>query len=109
MGRLFLLIIILCSGLVVLISCAPKPSNDIIAPNQKATNGISLYEEYCASCHKPFAKTTKPQRRIGRLRSSIEHFPAMNNLDFLSDVQLEAIASALATISTEYASNKNKR
>ena len=109
MDRFFLFIIVLCSGLVLLISCAPKPSNDINSLSQKATNGISLYEEYCASCHRTFVKTTKPQRHIGRLRSSIEHFPAMNNLDFMSDVQLEAIASALATISTGYASNKNKR
>ncbi|MGW8313370.1 MAG: hypothetical protein ACWGOL_09085, partial [Desulfuromonadales bacterium] len=50
-------------------------------------------EKYCASCHRPFAQTTKPQRSVGRLRSAIKAFPSMNNLDFLSEMQLEAMSS----------------
>jgi len=50
-----------------------------------------------ASCHRPFAHTTNPQRSFSRLRSAIRFFPSMNDLYFLSDAQLEAISSALAT------------
>lgn len=64
----------------------------------QVANGISLYEEYCADCHMSFIKTTKPQRSVSRLRSSIKHFSAMNSLDFLNNEQLDAIASALNTI-----------
>ncbi|NIV16268.1 MAG: hypothetical protein GWN62_34930 [Aliifodinibius sp.] len=63
------------------------------------SRGIILYEELCAKCHDRFEKTTKPQRSVNRLRSSIEHFPAMRNLDFLDNEELEAIAAALATVS----------
>ncbi len=68
--------------------------------------GISLYEEFCANCHKSFAKTTKPQRSLSRLRSAIEYIPAKKFLDFLSDEQLEAIASALRTVPLKEASHK---
>jgi mono/diheme cytochrome c family protein len=65
--------------------------------SQKVSTGIFLYEKNCAKCHRSFAKTTKPQRPLNRLRSSIKQFPAMSNLDFLNEEQLKALASALAT------------
>jgi mono/diheme cytochrome c family protein len=74
---------------------------------QTVINGISLYEEHCARCHRPFDKTTKPQRRISRLRSSIKHIPAMSKFVFLSDVQLGDIASALATRPLQKDSRRN--
>ena len=60
-------------------------------------DGVSLYEKYCANCHKPFEETTKPHSTARRLRSAINQFPAMNDLNFLSDAQLEEVAAALAT------------
>jgi mono/diheme cytochrome c family protein len=65
---------------------------------EQVAYGISLYEEHCANCHQGFAETTKPQRSVERLRSSIEHFPVMNSLDFLNPQQLDAIAEALNTV-----------
>ena len=95
MTRLFL-VVFCCS--IFLAACSVNTSSKLASQSQPATNGISLYEKYCASCHRPFAHTTKPQRSVSRLRSSIRFFPSMNGLYFLSDVQLEAISSALATI-----------
>src|SRR5210317_1109766 len=98
MDRFYLLIALSCCGLLLLTACSASLSKDKNTQSQKAMSGISLYEEYCASCHRTFAKTTKPQRSLSRLRSSIRQFPAMSNLDFLSDVQLEAISASLAVI-----------
>ena len=95
MTRLFL-VVFCCS--IFLAACSVNTSSKLASQSQPATNGISLYEKYCASCHRPFAHTTKPQRSVSRLRSAVRFFPSMNGLYFLSDVQLEAISSALATI-----------
>ena len=84
-----------------LAACSVNTSSKLASQSQPATNGISLYEKYCASCHRPFAQTTKPQRSVSRLRSAIRFFPSMNSLDFLTDVQLEAISSALAAVDSQ--------
>jgi len=92
----FFLVVFCCS--IFLAACSVNTSSQLASQSQPATNGISLYEKYCASCHRPFAHTTKPQRSVSRLRSAIRFFPSMNGLYFLSDVQLEAISSSLAAI-----------
>jgi len=94
MSRLFL-VVFCCS--IFLAACSVNTSSKRASQSQPATNGISLYEQYCASCHRSFAHTTNPQRSFSRLRSAIRFFPSMNDLYFLSDAQLEAISSALAT------------
>jgi len=104
MTRLFL--VAFC-GSIFLASCSVSTSPELAAQSQTATNGVSIYEKYCASCHMPFAQTTKPQRNVNRLRSAIKFSPAMNNLNFLSDAQLEAVSSALATINLQQASKSN--
>lgn len=104
MNRLFFLMIISCCGLALSSPVFAFESARSGVPSGQVKEGITLYEEYCANCHQSFAKTTKPHRSIGRLRSSIEHFAVMNNLDFLNDEQLEALASALRTIPLKAAS-----
>jgi cytochrome c len=96
------LVVFGCS--IFLAACSVSTSSKLASQPQPATNGISLYEKYCASCHRPFAQTTKPQRSVSRLRSAIRLFPSMNDLYFLSDVQLEAISSSLATINLQQVS-----
>ena len=98
MNRFYLLIIACCFGLSVSCTSLTSVSTEESIGAQETSTGISLYEEYCVTCHRSFAKTTKPQRSFNRLRSSIKQFPAMSNLDFLNDEQLKALASALATI-----------
>ena len=90
-------ILAFCST-IFLAACSSSKTSHLASQPQPATNGIALYEEYCASCHRPFAQTTKPQRSVSRLRSSINLFPSMRSLGFLSNAQLEAVSSALATI-----------
>ena len=97
MNRLYILIIISYCGLAISASSFADDTKHSVQSEQVA-NGISLYEEFCANCHKSFAKTTKPQRSVSRLRSSIKHFPVMSYLDFLNDEQLDALATALRTI-----------
>jgi len=95
--------IVFC-GSIFLAACSVNTSSKLASQSQPGTDGISLYEKYCASCHRPFAQTTKPQRNVSRLRSAIKLFPSMNYLDILSDAQLEAVSSALADISLQQAS-----
>ena len=101
MTRLYL-VVFSCS--IFLAACSVNSASKLASQSQPATNGISLYEKYCASCHRPFAQTTKPRRSVSRLRSAIRLFPSMNDLNFLSDVQLEAVSSALATINSQQVS-----
>jgi len=104
MTRLF--ITVFC-GSIFLASCSYTPSSQLTSQSQQDTNGIALYEEYCASCHRHYAQTTKPRRNASRLRSAIKVFPAMRDLDFLSDAQLEAISAALSTINLQQVSRDN--
>lgn len=91
-------------GSILLASCAASTSPKLAARSQPDINGVSLYQEYCAHCHRPIAQTTKPQRNASRLRSAIKIFPSMSDLDFLSDTQLEAVASVLANVHLKQAS-----
>ncbi len=106
MNRLYISIVILFCGLAISASSFADVSKQISSQSEEIENGISLYEEFCANCHKSFNKTTKPQRSLSRLRSAIEYIPAKKFLDFLSDEQLEAIASALRTVPLKEASHK---
>lgn len=98
---MFRFYIIVALWLTLLAVPRPSSANDAGRDqnqSEQVAYGISLYEEHCANCHQGFAQTTKPQRSVERLRSSIEHFPVMNSLDFLNPQQLDAIAEALNTI-----------
>ncbi len=102
-----LLVAIACCGSILLMSCSVKTSPEVTYQSRSHLDGISLYEEYCANCHRPFSTTTKPHTNAGRLRSSIKVFPAMNNLDFLTTEQIDAISSALATINLQRVTKKH--
>jgi hypothetical protein len=104
MNRLYILIVLCCCVLAISAPSFAREIEQISVQSEQVAYGVSLYEEFCANCHKSFAKTTKPQRSVNRLRSSIEYFPVMNDLDFLSDQQLDAIATALRTIPLKEAS-----
>ena len=106
MNRLFILMIILFCGLAISASSFDDATKHISSQSEQIEKGISLYEQFCANCHKSFANTTKPQRSLNRLRSAIEYIPAKKFLDFLSDDQLESIASALRTVPLKEVSHK---
>jgi len=106
MNRLNILIFITFCGLAISASSFADETKHISNQSEKIENGISLYEEFCANCHNNFTKTTKPQRSLSRLRSAIEYIPAKKFLYFLSDEQLEDIASALRTVPLKDASRK---
>ena len=106
MNRLYILIFIISCALAIPASSFADDSKQISGQSEQVEKGISLYEQFCANCHKGFAKTTKPQRSLNRLRSAIEYIPAKKFLDFLSDEQLAAIASALRTVPLKEASHK---
>ena len=98
---------IACCCAIFLTSCSVSTSPEVTSQPQSHLEGISLYEEYCANCHRPFSRTTKPHTNTSRLRSSIKLFPAMSNLDFLTTEQIDAIASALATINLRQVSKNH--
>lgn len=98
MSRLMIITTLFCSALAAAAASSANNATPEQAPSDQVAYGVTLYEELCASCHGEFAATTKPKRSVRRLRSSIEHFPAMNDLEFLNDEQLRAIAEALKTI-----------
>ena len=87
---------LLTTCICLLVAALPALADSVGDP---VADGIALYEEHCASCHKTFERTTKPQRSAGRLRSSITRFPSMASLASLSDEEIDAIAAALATAS----------
>ena len=93
---LLFIVLAVCTS-VFLAACAASTSPEAMVPSQHDINGVSIYEKYCARCHKPFSATTKANRSAMRLRSAINQFPAMNDLGFLTDEQLKEVASALAT------------
>jgi len=95
MNRFYIFIGLCSCALVMSVSSFAYDTERISAQTEQVAYGVALYEEFCANCHKSFAKTTKLNRSVNRLRSSIEHFPMMNDLAFLNDVQLDAIATAL--------------
>jgi hypothetical protein len=100
-------IAVFCVSILLAACAAHSPGKEIVLA-QQGTGGVSLYQAYCANCHGPFARTTKPGRSTGRLRSAINQFPVMQNLDFLTDRQLQEIASALATINLQQASRSRE-
>lgn len=102
MSRLFKVLAVSTS--IFLAACAASTSPEALVPSKSGVNGVSIYEKYCARCHKPFSATTKPNRSAMRLRSAINQFPAMNDLDFLTDEQLQEVASALATTNLQQVS-----
>jgi len=106
MNHLYIFMIILFCCLAISASSFADDTKQLSGQSEQIEKGISLYEEFCANCHKSFAKTTKPQRSLNRLRSAIEYIPAKKFLDFLSDEQLESIASAMRTVPLKKASHK---
>lgn len=102
MTRLFTVVACCCS--IFLMSCSLNASSETVSQSPSHLDGRSLYQEYCANCHRPINRTTKSHTNASRLRSAIKLFPAMNKLDYLSAEQIDAIASALATIKLEQVS-----
>ena len=86
--------------LVLVSSCAPAPVNEsaelVSAQSVPLSEGELLYQQYCASCHRPLAKTLKPNRSFSRIQSAIRHYPSMQYLGNLTDAQLQAIADSLS-------------
>jgi hypothetical protein len=105
MIRLFTALACCCA--IFLMSCSARPSTEVAVQSQSNLEGITLYQQYCANCHRPFSKTTKPHTNASRLRSAIRFFPAMSNLDFLTAEQIDAVASALATIDLQQVTKKH--
>ena len=59
-------------------------------------DGVPLYAEHCAKCHRSLEKTNLFVRSLPRIRSAIDHLAVMYDLRKLSDAEVEAIAEALA-------------
>lgn len=106
MNHFYKFIVLSCCALAISASSFAFDTEQVSTKSEQIAYGVSLYEEFCANCHQSFAKTTKPKRSVDRLRSSIEYFSVMKELDFLNDVQLDAIATALSTIPLKEASLK---
>ena len=60
------------------------------------TDGAALYAAECAGCHGPLATSSKRGRTAAQIKAAIAN-PAtgMSGLAVLSDVQIQAIATAL--------------
>nr|NIS42157.1 hypothetical protein [Desulfuromonadales bacterium] len=58
-------------------------------------DGRQLYKHYCSDCHQALEQTEKPDRSVRRILSAIQHLPAMNHLQHLSEAQCRAIAEVM--------------
>jgi len=81
--QLFLVVLLLCA--------APALADEAGAPD-----GALLYARHCAACHQALEKTVLTGRPVSRIRSAIRHFAVMSKLKTLEEVDLQAIAVALA-------------
>lgn len=97
--KVFWLLITSCLCVFLLASTSLAAVGEASSDAAMISAGISLYEEHCARCHRPFARTTKPQRPVNRLRSAISQFPVMHSLNSLNDEQFKALTTALVTLS----------
>ncbi|MCL5022967.1 MAG: cytochrome c [Nitrospirae bacterium] len=60
------------------------------------TDGTSLYNQYCSSCHGPLASSSKLGRTAAQITAAINGgVPAMAGLSTLTSAQIQAIADAL--------------
>lgn len=63
-----------------------------------AYDGAALYATNCASCHNPLATSTKKGARVSQIKnalSNVSQMKAENNLQLLTQRQIEAISFAL--------------
>ena len=60
------------------------------------TDGASLYNQYCAGCHGSLSDSEVRDESAGDIENAIEENEGgMENLDFLTSEQIDAIAEAL--------------
>jgi len=100
-GRIATWLALLVCGFALLAACAAPPTSapasELTADTSAApSEGELLYQQYCASCHRPLAKTLKPNRSVSRIHSAIRHYQVMRHLDHLTIEQLKALAEVLA-------------
>ena len=70
------------------------------------TDGATLYASDCASCHGPLATSSRAGSSASQIQSAINsNTGGMGFLNTLSSTQVQAIASALATVSSGAGSN----
>ncbi|MDA8078079.1 MAG: c-type cytochrome [Nitrospiraceae bacterium] len=62
-------------------------------------NGAALYSQFCAGCHGPLDSSAKKGATASRIENGINAVGSMNGLKMLSQMQIKAIADALATAS----------
>ncbi len=58
-------------------------------------NGAALYASHCAGCHGELVQPTKRGRSAAQIRQAIANVAQMNNLQTLTDTQIQAIADEL--------------
>jgi mono/diheme cytochrome c family protein len=64
-----------------------------------ATDGPTLYANYCAACHRALASSTKGGTTLTRTQTAIGgNVGGMGSLSILSTTQLQAIVAALASV-----------
>jgi mono/diheme cytochrome c family protein len=78
---------------------SPVPSSQATSPGEvfAQVSGVSLYAQYCESCHGPLATSTKRGRTAAQIQTAISTLPGMESVKNLTSVQVQAIAAALAT------------
>ena len=70
-----------------------------VTPPPPATDGPTLYANNCAACHRPLATSAKAGATLARTRGAIAgNVGGMGYLSSLSTAQLQAIVTALATV-----------
>ena len=73
-----------------------QAGGDLASAAETPANGALLYEQHCAACHRPLARSLLLDRPARRIRSAITTLSVMNHLKTLSDDQLQEIANALS-------------
>lgn len=75
---------------------APSPSGSA-ASSASPSSGAALYTQYCAECHGQLAASSKIGRTAAQIQNAISSVGAMSSLSTLEPIQIQAIASALAS------------
>ncbi|MGE5809215.1 MAG: c-type cytochrome [Nitrospirota bacterium] len=68
------------------------------APSPSTTDGATLYDTYCASCHGPLATSNKSGATAAQIQTGItNNLGGMGQFSNLTSTQIQAIATALST------------
>lgn len=77
-------------------SAATSGFSSLSVEDQLRAQGKTLYTTHCASCHSSLESSAKANRSQEQITNAIKNISSMQNLNFLTSTDIEAIAVALS-------------